>query len=168
MGSPKFSTLASHGFNMYISSSTSSTLLIQNVGLLGELTPQALDEWIWFYIYWFTPTLADITVTHPAPSWFPLSSSSQTYTPLYFAKKAEARKNWRYLATARAMSHLFHPYAVETFGSCGTVLDNMLKAIADRFGNMTTIVSSVKFLKNHNKSGFGESNISQMERHEWI
>ena len=66
------------------------------------------------------------------------------YTPLYFAKKAEARKNSRYLATARAMSHLFHPYAVETFGSCDAVLDiiNMLKALADRFGNMTTIVSN--------------------------
>ena len=89
-----------------------------------------------------TPTLADITVTHPAPSCFPLSSSSQMYTPLYFAKKAEARKNSRYLATARAMSHLFHPYAVETFGSSGAVLDNMLKALADRFGNMTTIVSN--------------------------
>ena len=62
------------------------------------------------------------------------------YTPLYFAKKAEARKNSRYLATA--MSHLFHPYAVETFGSCDAVLDNMLKALADRFGNMTTIVSN--------------------------
>ena len=64
------------------------------------------------------------------------------YTPLYFAKKAEARKNSRYLATARAMSHLFHPSAVETFGSCDAVLDNMLKALADRFGNMTTIVSN--------------------------
>ena len=55
------------------------------------------------------------------------------YTPLYFAKQAEARKNSRYLATARAMSYLFHPYAVETFGSCGAVLDNTLKALADRF-----------------------------------
>ena len=66
------------------------------------------------------------------------------YTPLYFAKKAEARKNSRYLATAIAgvMSHLFHPYVVETFGSCGAVLDNMLKALADRFGIMTTIVSN--------------------------
>ena len=77
-----------------------------------------------FYTQRFTPTLADITVTHPAPSCFPLSSSSQMYTPLYFAKKAEARKNSRYLATPRAMSHLFHPYAVETFGSCGAVLEN--------------------------------------------
>ena len=64
------------------------------------------------------------------------------YTPLYVAKKAEARKNSRYLATARAMNHLFHPYAVETFGSCGAVLDNMLKALADRFRNMTTLVSN--------------------------
>ena len=71
-----------------------------------------------------------------------MSSDSQMYTPLYFAKKAEARKNSRYLATARAMSHLFHPYAVETFGSCDTVLDNMLKALADRFRNITTIVSN--------------------------
>ena len=51
-------------------------------------------------------------------------------TPLYFAKKAEARKNSRYLASARAMNHLFHPYAVETFGACGPMLDNKLKAPA--------------------------------------
>ena len=72
------------------------------------------------------------------------------YTPLYFAKKAEARKNARYLATARAMNYLF--YAVETFGSCGPVLDNMLKALrlADRFRNMTTLVSNSESLKNHN------------------
>ena len=129
---------------MYISSSTSSTLPIQNIDLLREITPQALAEWIWIYTQRFTPTLADITVTHPAPSCFPLSSSSQMYTPLYFAKKAEARKNSRNLATARAIltSHLFHHYAVETFGSCGAVLDNMLKALADRFGNMKTIVSN--------------------------
>ena len=62
------------------------------------------------------------------------------YTPLYFAKKTQARKN----STARAMSHLFHPYAVETFGSCVAVLDNMLKVLADRFGNMTTIVSKIE------------------------
>ena len=66
------------------------------------------------------------------------------YTPLYFAKKAELRKNSRYLAIARAMSHLFHPYAVETVGSCGAVLDNMLKVLADRFGNMITIVSKIE------------------------
>ena len=60
------------------------------------------------------PTLADVTVTHPSPSRLPLSSSSQMYSPLYFAKKAEARKYTRYLATARAMNHLFHPYALET------------------------------------------------------
>jgi len=46
MGSPKFSTLASHGFNLYISSRTSSTLPIQNTGLLREITPKALEEWI--------------------------------------------------------------------------------------------------------------------------
>jgi hypothetical protein len=121
-----------------------------------------------FYTQRFTPTLADITVTHPAPSCFPLSSSSQMYTPLYFAKKAEARKNSRYLATARAMSHLFHPYAVETFGSCDAVLDNMLKALADRFGNMTAIVSKSEVSEKSQQSGFGESNIYKMERHEWM
>ena len=62
------------------------------------------------------------------------------------------------------MNHLFHPYAVETFGSCGTVVDNMLKAFADRFRNMTTIVSNGEVLKNHNESGFGESNIYQETR----
>ena len=92
-----------------------------------------------YYIQRFPPILADITVTHPSPSRRSLSSYSQMYTPLYFAKKAEAWKNSRYLATARAMSHLFHPY-----GSCGAVLDNMLKALADRFGNMTTIVSKIE------------------------
>ena len=71
-----------------------------------------------------------------------MSSASQMYTPLYFAKKAEARKYSRYLATARAMNHLFHPYALETFGSCGPMLDNTLKALADRFRNMTTLVSN--------------------------
>ena len=67
----------------------------------------------------------------------------QMYTPLYFAKKAEARKNSRYLATARAMSHLFHPYAIETFGSCGAVLeDSQLRpptaALAEIFGKCRT------------------------------
>ena len=66
------------------------------------------------------------------------------------------------------MSHLFHPYAVESFGSCGTVLDNMLKALADRFGNMTAIVSKSEVSEKSQQSGFGESNIYKMERHEWM
>ena len=88
------------------------------------------------------PILADVTVTHPSPCRVPLSSSSQMYTALYFPKKAEERKNSRYLATARAMNHLFCPYAVETFGSCGPVLDITLKALGNRFRNMTTLVSN--------------------------
>ena len=64
------------------------------------------------------------------------------YTSLYFSKKAEAWKNSRCLATARAMNRLFHSYAVETFSSCRAVLDNTLKALADRFRNMTTLVSN--------------------------
>ena len=69
------------------------------------------------------------------------------FSPLYFAKKAEARKYTRYLATARAMNHLFHPYAVETFGSSGPMLDETLKALADRFRNMTTLVSNSEVSK---------------------
>ena len=63
------------------------------------------------------PTLADVTVTHPSPRHLPLPSSSQMYTPLYFAKKAEARKYTRHLA--RAMHYLLHSHALESFGSCG-------------------------------------------------
>ena len=107
-----------------------------------------------YYIQRFTPILADVTVTNPSPSRLPLSSSSQMYTPLYVAKKAEARKNSRYLATARAMNHLFHPYAVETFGSCGPVLDNTLKALADRFRNMTTLVSNSEVSEKSQRARF--------------
>ena len=71
--------------------------------------------------------------------------------------------------TARAMNHLFHRYAVQTFGSCGAVLDNTLKTLADRFRKMANLSQTVKFLKNQNWSGFGESNIiDQKERHRWI
>ena len=67
------------------------------------------------------------------------------------------------MAAARAMNHLFYSCAAETFGSCGAVLDNMLKALADRFRNIPTLVSHSEVSANHNKSGFGDSNIYQME-----
>ena len=40
------------------------------------------------------------------------------------------------------MNHLFYAYAVETFGSCGTMLENTLKALGDRFRNTPTLVSN--------------------------
>ena len=86
---------------------------LQNLGPLRELDTTGTGRMDLIITYSdLPPTLADVTVTHPSPSRLPMSSASQMYTFLYFAKKAEAQKYSRYLATARAMNHLFHPYAL--------------------------------------------------------
>ena len=136
---------------------------LQNLGPLCELDTTGTERMDLIITYsCLPPTLADVTVAHPSPSHLPMSSASQMYTPLYFAKKAEAQKYSRYLATARAMNHLFHPYALETFGSCGPMLDNTLKALADRFRNMTTLVSNSEVSEKPQLVRFWRVKISQL------
>ena len=54
------------------------------------------------------------------------------------------------------MNHLFYLYGLETFGSSGPMLDNTLKAPAERFRKMTTLVLKSEVSENHNSSDSGK------------
>jgi hypothetical protein len=74
--------------------------------------------------------LADVTITHPAPSG---TISESMISPLYFAKYQESRKIRRYGEIVRAMGHAFAPLAIETYGATGPFLNKYLKQLARRY-----------------------------------
>ena len=78
-----------------------------------------------------TPTLADVTVTHPLIS-LPVSNNSQMITPLYFAKRREEAKIRKYGDRAAQIRQLFLPMVLETYGASGPKFSTFLKTLAHR------------------------------------
>ena len=77
------------------------------------------------------PFLADVTITHPAPSQ-PSTTNQTMYQPLYFAKHHENRKRRKYEEAVRSINSRFVPLALETFGAMGPCFDKCLKSLAAR------------------------------------
>ena len=79
-----------------------------------------------------TSFLADVTVTHPAPSNTDHLSES-AYLPQYFAKYAEERKIRKYRAASEQIGTRFIHVAIETYGTMGQQGSKMLKELAGRY-----------------------------------
>ena len=78
-----------------------------------------------------TPTLADVTVTHPLISQ-PIPQDSQMIAPLYFAKKREDAKIRKYSNRAAQIHHHFLPMVLEIYGAYGPKFSTFLKTLAHR------------------------------------
>ena len=79
----------------------------------------------------YTPTMADVTITHPSHSQSS-SSGNHMQAPLFFAQAAERKKTAKYGNSARDMNHRFIAMAIETYGSVGGSLASYLKELATR------------------------------------
>ena len=80
----------------------------------------------------FTPTMADVTITHPSLSQS-MSPGDHLCAPLHYAQTAERKKMAKYGSSAREMHHRFIPIAIESYGSVGSSFASFLKEMATRY-----------------------------------
>jgi hypothetical protein len=93
-----------------------------------------------------TPTLADVTVTHPIPS--QLSNITLPMTlPLHFAKHREEKKIRKYGSRSNQINHQFIPMVLETFGAYGPRFSNYLKSIANQINQSISINQKAQLIR---------------------
>ena len=102
----------------------------------------------------FPSFLADVTVTHPAPSDI-LHLNESTFAPQHFAKYAEERKNRKYRTASEQIGLRFIPIAIETYGTMGPKGSKMLKELALRHQQQS---------RNHNLSQESRANLIRIWR----